>query len=268
MSSQQPIEVKLAPGLLTALRGPKLWASLLSGEVVSFNSTVTLVPTFNGVAVGGNGQPEAYLINDVDSASIDFNLLFDGTTGKYLFPLACPNVAVTNNGGFIELTNWWTTKFPSAAPEDLLTAIFTLIVKNGAEQAYSSVTVHRLPTTVVVNSVTQSQATLTVSPSSVNRNGQFTVTIVVPTTSNPNFNTLTLTSSLGLVLNLTNDLEIVSANTSAPTNGNVTRTVLYQLRAMTLSAFVARYGSETLNVTISFQATGVNVSAPLVVQGD
>ena len=123
--SVPPIEVKLAPGLLTTLRGPKLWASLLSNEVVFFNSTVTLLPTFNGVAEDGNGVPEAYLINDVDSANVDFNLLFDATTGKYLFPLACPNEGVTSNGGPIELTNWWTTKFPSAAPEDLLTTVFS-----------------------------------------------------------------------------------------------------------------------------------------------
>jgi len=153
--SVPPIEVKLAPGLLTTLRGQKLWASLIAGEVVSFNSSVTLIPTFNGAALDGNGVPEAYLINDVESESINFSLLFNETTGKYIFPLACPNSAVTENGGSIELAGWWTTNFPSAEPEHLLTAVFTLIVKNGADQAYSSVTVHRLPSSVVVNNVTE-----------------------------------------------------------------------------------------------------------------
>jgi len=152
--SVPPIEVQLAPGLLTTLRGPKLWASLTAHKVVSFSSAIELLPLFYGAAVDDNGEPEAYLINDVESSSVDPTFLYDTTTGKFLFPLACTNAAVTNNGSVLELTEWWTTKFPSAAPEDLLTAMFTLIVKNGAEQAYSSVTVHRLPTSVVVNNVT------------------------------------------------------------------------------------------------------------------
>ncbi len=157
MSSQQAIEVKLAPGLLTTLRGPKLWASLTAGSgVVSFDNTVALLPLWNGAAVADNGDHDAYLINNIDFASVDPALLIDVTTGKFIFPLACVHTHLTNgNGVLIELTDWWTTKFPSAVPEDLLFAHFTLIVKNGAEQAYSTVTIHRLPSSVVVNNVTE-----------------------------------------------------------------------------------------------------------------
>jgi hypothetical protein len=155
--SVQPIEVKLAPGLLTTLRGPKLWASLgaLSG-VVSFENTVALLPFWNGAAVDDNGVHDAYLINSIDVESVDPALLFDVTTGKFIFPLACVHTHLTNgNGVRIVLSDWFTDKFPSAAPEEMLFAHFTLIVKNGAEQAYSTVTIHRLPTSVVVNNVTE-----------------------------------------------------------------------------------------------------------------
>ena len=158
MSTQQPIEVKLAPGLLTALRGPKLWASLSAGTgVISFDNSVGLVPLWNGAAVDNNGEQDAWLINSVDLANVqDLTTVVNPTTGKFIFPLVVPNTRLSNGNAVpIMLTNWWTTNFPSAVPEDLLTATFTLIVKNGAEQAYSSVTVHRLPTTVVVNSVSE-----------------------------------------------------------------------------------------------------------------
>lgn len=158
MSTQQPIEVKLTPGLLTALRGPKLWASLTAGTgVISFDNSVGLVPLWNGAAVDNNGEQDAWLINNVDLDNVqDLTTVLNPTTGKFIFPLVCAHTHLSN-GNFVPiiLTNWWTTKFPSAVPEDLLTATFTLIVKNGAEQAYSSVTVHRLPTTVVVNSVSE-----------------------------------------------------------------------------------------------------------------
>jgi hypothetical protein len=132
----QPIEVKLAPGLLTTLRGPKMWASLATAGVVSTGSTVLLLPMWNGA-------DDAYLINSIDAESVDPALLIDATTGKFIFPLACVNTDVgSNNGSPIELTGFFADKFPSAAPEDLLTAMFTLIVKNGTEQAYSTVKIH------------------------------------------------------------------------------------------------------------------------------
>lgn len=157
MSSQQAIDVKLAPGLLTALRGPKLWASLTAATgVISFDNTVGLMPIWNGAAVDDNGEQDAYLVNNVDIDAVGLATVFNATTGKFIFPLACVNTHLTNGNGVpIILTDWWTDKFPSAVSEDLLTAHFTLIVKNGAEQAYSMVTVHRLPSTVVVNSVTE-----------------------------------------------------------------------------------------------------------------
>ncbi len=157
MSSQQAIEVKLAPGLLTALRGPKLWASLQTGSVISFDNDVMLFPLWNGAAVNDNGEHDAWLINNVDADNVqDPTTVFNATTGKFIFPLVCANTHLSNGNAVpIMLTNWWTTKFPSAVSEDLLTAAFTLIVKNGAEQAYSTVTVHRLPTTVVVSNVTE-----------------------------------------------------------------------------------------------------------------
>ena len=158
MSSRQAIDVKLAPGLLTALRGPKLWASLSAATgVISFDNTVGLFPLWNGAAVDDDGGQDAWLINNVDLDNVgDNSLVVDATTGKFIFPLACVNTHLSNGNAVpIMLTDWWTTKFPSAVPEDLLTATFTLIVKNGAEQAYSMVTVHRLPSTVVVNSVTE-----------------------------------------------------------------------------------------------------------------
>jgi hypothetical protein len=163
MSSQQPIEVKLAPGLLTALRGPKLWASLTAGTgVISFGNDVGLFPLWNGAAVDGNGVHDAYLVNNIDLENVqDRTTLLNETTGKFIFPLVCPNTHLSNGNAVpITLTNWWTTMFPSAVSEDLLTATFWLIVKNGAEQAYSTVTVHRLPSTVVVNSVTEQEEEL------------------------------------------------------------------------------------------------------------
>jgi hypothetical protein len=154
--SVPPIEVKLAPGLLTTLRGPKLWASLTAAEVVSFSNSVELLPLWNGAAVDDNGVQDAYLINNIDFSAVDRTLVIDIVTGKFIFPLVCVNTGVSGNNGLpLELTDFWTDKFPSAAPEDLLTAIFTLIVKNGTEQAYTSVTVHRLPTSVVVDNVTE-----------------------------------------------------------------------------------------------------------------
>jgi hypothetical protein len=155
--ASQPIEVKLSPGLLAALRGPKLWASLTTAEVISSGFTVVLGPMWTGAAVDDNGLHDAYLVNSQDFGSVDPALLIDATTGKFIFPLACAHTQLqsSNNGAPLELTDFWTIKFPSAAPEDLLTEVFTLIVKNGTEQAYSSVTVHRLPSTVVVDNVTE-----------------------------------------------------------------------------------------------------------------
>jgi len=151
MSSQQPIEVKLAPGLLTTLRGPR--CSLAAGEVVSTGNSVLLLPLWSGAN-------DAFVINNKDTEGVDFALLFDVTTGKFIFPLACVHSEVSASNGLpVELIGFWTDKFPSAAPEDLLTAVFTLVVKNGTEQAYSSVTIHRLPTTVVVGNVTERPGT-------------------------------------------------------------------------------------------------------------
>ena len=113
MSSQQPIEVKLAPGLLTALRGPKLWASLQTGSVVSFDNDVVLFPLWNGAAVN-NGQQDAWLINNVDLYNVqDLTTVINATTGKFIFPLVCANTHLSNGNAVpILLTNWWTTKFP------------------------------------------------------------------------------------------------------------------------------------------------------------
>ncbi len=155
--SSQPIEVKLAPGLLTVLRGKKLWASLtaLTG-VVSFRPSINLFPLWNGAAEDELGAQDAWLVNSEDMDAAGVANVIDVTSGKFIFPLACVNTHLINgNGVEILLQDWWTDKFPSAAPQDLLVAHFYLIVKNGTEQAYSSVTVHRLPSTVVVENVTE-----------------------------------------------------------------------------------------------------------------
>lgn len=157
MSIQQAIDVKLAPGLLTALRGAKLWATLQAPTLISFEDTVVLAPLFYGAAVDDQGTPDAWLINSKDMETVtDPDTLYDTSTGKFIFPLVCPNTQLTN-GTFapIVLNNWWTTNFPAAVPADLLYATFILIVKNGPEQAYASLTVHRLPTTVHVATVTE-----------------------------------------------------------------------------------------------------------------
>lgn len=154
---QQAIDVKLAPGLLSALRGPKLWADLQAPTLISFNDDITLLPLFYGAAVDDQGTPDAWLINSKDMETVtDLDTVYDTSTGKFIFPLVCPNTHLTN-GTFaqIVLNDWWTTNFPSAVSADLLTATFTLIVKNGTEQAWASLTVHRLPTTVLVDTVTE-----------------------------------------------------------------------------------------------------------------
>jgi hypothetical protein len=95
--SAPPIEVKLTPGLLTTLRGPKVWASLTAGTgVVSFDNTVGLLPLWNGAAVDDNGEHDAYLINNIDTEGVDLALLIDVTTGKFIFPLACVSTHVGN----------------------------------------------------------------------------------------------------------------------------------------------------------------------------
>jgi len=106
-SSQQPIEVKLAPGILTALRGPKLWASLQANYVISFDDEIELFPLWNGAGVDENGEQDAWLINNVDADNVqDPTTLFDPTTGKFIFPLVCVNTHLSNGNAVpITLTN-------------------------------------------------------------------------------------------------------------------------------------------------------------------